>query len=340
MHALVYFIRHGIFWGLTLIYFSANAQLSRFSFSEQKMGSPLNIIFYTQDSMYAKKQAMTCFKLVDSLNHIFSNYDSASELSLINQNAGIGKVIASPLMWELLQKSKQAFIKSNGAYNIAMGPLTQLWRSARRSKQFPTQTQIAGKLKLCDFNKVKMNVEDQSVYLAMSGMQLDFGGIGKGYIEQKIVDYLKSQGITKSLVDAGGDIVFGDAPVNKYGWTIGVNKPEQAEDLLPKKLQLHNLSVATSGDVYQFIEHLGKKYSHIIDPTTGYGVTSLRNVTVIAKEGGLADWLATACSILSIEQAKKLATTMHAELFISAMLHNRIQTYSTKGFELYFGKTK
>ena len=312
--------------------------MSRFSFSEQKMGSPLNIIFYTIDSVNANKQAIACFKLVDSLNHIFSNYDSTSELSLINKNAGIGKIIASPLMWELLLKSKQAFIKSRGAYNIAMGPLTQVWRIARRSKQFPTETEITHKRMLCDFNKVKMNEEDHSVFLSMKGMQLDFGGIGKGYIAQKVVDYLKSQGITKSLVDAGGDIVFGDAPIHKKGWSVGVNKPEQAEDLLPKKLQLHNLSVATSGDVYQFIEHLGKKYSHIIDPATGYGVTSLRNVTVIAKEGAIADWLATACSILPIEQAKKLAISMQAELLISEMLHNHIQTYSTKGFQQYWEK--
>ena len=138
------------------------------------------------------------------------------------------------------------------------------------------------------------------------------------------------------VVASGGDIVLGDAPPNKKGWIVGVNKPEQAEDLLPEKLQLHNLSVATSGDVYQFIEHNGKKYSHIIDPATGYGVSSLRNVTVIAKDGALADWLATACSILPINQAKKLATTMHAELLITEFRNNRIQPYTTQGFEQYW----
>ena len=336
MYALVYHFRCTILAVFVLISLNANAQKTRFRFSEQKMGSPLNIIFYAQDSVIANKQARACFKLVDSLNHIFSNYDSSSELTRINNNAGIAKSMASPFMWELLLESKRAYTKSHGAYNIAMGPLTHLWRIARRLKQFPTATQIKNNLLLSDFNKIQINAQDHSIYLSAKGMQLDFGGIGKGYIAQKIVDFLNTQGIPESLVDAGGDIVLGNAPPNKKGWTVGVNQPEQAENLLPEKLQLHNLSVATSGDVYQFIEHNGKKHSHIIDPATGYGVTSLRNVTVIANDGALADWLATACSILPIHQAKKLANAMHAELLITELINNRIQPYSTKGFEQYW----
>lgn len=337
MYALVYYFRLTILAVFVLVSIPSNAQKTRFSFSEQKMGSPLNIIFYAQDSVNANKLARTCFELIDSLNHIFSNYDSSSELTSINNNAGIAKNIASPLMWELIMQSKEAYFKSKGAYNIAMGPLTQLWRTARRLKQFPSQVQIKNKLILCNFNKIQLNDFNHSIYLTAKGMQLDFGGIGKGYIAQKVVDYLKKEGITTSLVDAGGDIVLGDAPPNKKGWTVGVNQPEKADDLLPEKLQLHNLSVATSGDVYQFIEHNGKKYSHIIDPSTGYGVTSLRNVTVIANDGALADWLATACSILPINEAKKLALSLHAELLITESINNQLKRNNTMGFDKYWG---
>jgi len=337
LYPLVYHFRLTILAVFVLVSITSNAQKTRFSFSEQKMGSPLNIIFYAQDSVNANKLARTCFELIDSLNHIFSNYDSSSELTSINNNAGIAKNIASPLMWELIMQSKEAYFKSKGAYNIAMGPLTQLWRTARRLKQFPSQVQIKNKLILCNFNKIQLNDFDHSIYLTAKGMQLDFGGIGKGYIAQKVVDYLKKEGITTSLVDAGGDIVLGDAPPNKKGWTVGVNQPEKADDLLPEKLQLHNLSVATSGDVYQFIEHNGKKYSHIIDPSTGYGVTSLRNVTVIANDGALADWLATACSILPINEAKKLALSLHAELLITESINNQLKRNNTMGFDKYWG---
>ena len=336
MYALVYNYRLAILAVSVLVSIAAHAQKTRFSFSEQKMGSPLHIIFYTQDSVNANKQARACFELIDSLNHIFSNYDSSSELTSINNNAGIAKNIASPLMWELIMQSKEAYIKSKSAYNIAMGPLTQLWRTARRLNQFPSQVQIKNKLLLCDFNKIRLNNEDHSIYLSAKGMQLDFGGIGKGYIAQKVVDYLKKEGVTASLVDAGGDIVFGDAPPNKKGWIVGVNQPEKTDDLLPEKLQLHNMSVATSGDVYQFIEHAGIKYSHIINPLTGYGVTSLRNVTVIANDGAVADWLATACSILPINEAKKLALSLDAELLITESANNRLKRNNTKGFDKYW----
>ena len=112
------------------------------------MGSPFNIIFFTQDSSFANQQAKACFKLVDSLNHIFSNYDATSELSIMNQNAGLRPTTVSTLMWELLLASKQAYLKSKGSFNISLGPLTLLWRNARHSKQFPSKQQIQSNLLL------------------------------------------------------------------------------------------------------------------------------------------------------------------------------------------------
>jgi len=124
--------------------------------------------------------------------------------------------------------------------------------------------------------------------------------------------------------------------LSKEGWLIGVNIPESTEELLKRKLSLSNCAVATSGDAYQYIEKDGIKYSHIIDPRTGYGVTSQRNVTVIAKDGTLADWLATACSILSIEEAKRICAEQKAELFISILENGQMHIEQTKGFKKYW----
>jgi thiamine biosynthesis lipoprotein len=166
-------------------------------------------------------------------------------------------------------------------------------------------------------------------------MLLDLGGIAKGYTAQQVIDFLKQNGITQALVDAGGDIATTGSPPAAKGWTIGINVPETQNDLLPKRIVLHDMAVATSGDVYQYVEHNGKKYSHITDPRTGYGVTSQRNVTVIAKDGATADWLATACSILPINDAKKLATNMHAQLLIAIVQEGKPLFYFTKGFANY-----
>ena len=167
-------------------------------------------------------------------------------------------------------------------------------------------------------------------------MRLDFGGIAKGYIAQWVIDYLKNRGIQEALADGGGDISMSGAPLNSKGWLVGVNIPETTDDLLTHQLQLTNISVATSGDAYQYMEKNGVKYSHIINPKTGYGVSWLRNVTVIAPQGATADWLATACSILPLKEAKKLALDHQAQLLITTLQNGKIKYYSSPSFKKYW----
>jgi thiamine biosynthesis lipoprotein len=313
-----------------------HAQGKKYSYSELKMGSPFNIIIVSADSVKANHLARKSYALVDSLSHIFSNYDSSSELSKINASAGLLPYKMSPAMLDLVQKAKQAFVKSKGAYDISIGPLSSLWRNARKSKAFPTATTVMATKKLVGLDQVKINKRLGTIFLPSAGMQLDFGGIAKGYIAQWVINYLKTSGVQQALADAGGDIVMSGAPLNTKGWIIGVNLPETTDDLVSKKLQLSNTAVATSGDVYQYFEKEGVKYSHIINPLTGYGVTNLRNVTIIAKTGATADWLATACSILPVKQAKALALSNHAALLISTLQKGKLHFDATDNFKNYW----
>jgi thiamine biosynthesis lipoprotein len=153
-----------------------------------------------------------------------------------------------------------------------------------------------------------------------------------------VIDFLKAKNIDMALADASGDIVMSEAPPGKAGWTVGINLPESENELWDRKLELKNCAVSTSGDVYRYTIHNGKKYSHIIDPRTGYGVISQRNVTVIAKDGTTADWLATACSILSIEKALELAKKENAALFIATIKDEKVVICKTKNFDSYFQK--
>jgi FAD:protein FMN transferase len=314
------------------------AQLKRFSFTESKMGAPFNIVLFCNDSTKANQIAKQSFNLVDSFVLIFSDYIDSSELSKLSKAAvaNAAPVTVSPALFDILLLSKKAFDKSHGAFDITMGPITKLWRKMRREKIFPTDETIQLKRKLTGFNKMLIDTADKKVTLTKPGMQLDLGGIAQGYIAQKIIDYLRTQNINHALVNVSGDIVMGDAPPGTKGWTVGINVPETTDELLPQTLLLHNMAVTTSGDAYQFMEHRGKRYSHIIDPRTGYGVTSQRNVTVIANDGTTADWLATACSILSIKNAKKLAAKMNAVVLITENKNDKIVFYSSKGFARYF----
>ena len=327
---------------ITLLVFSTpllQAQTRKFSYSEMKMGSAFNLIIVSADSNKANHLARKSYELVDSLNHIFSNYDSSSELSKINASAGLLPYKMSRAMLDLVQKSQYAYIQSKGAYDISIGPLSSLWRNARKAKLFPEASTVLATKKLVGFAQVKINKRLGTIFLPNADMHLDFGGIAKGYIAQWVINFLKANGIQQALVDAGGDIVMSGPPLNQQGWLIGVNLPETTDQLLNKKLQLSNCSVATSGDVYQFIEYKGVKYSHIINPLTGYGVTNLRNVTIVAKTGATADWLATACSILPIKEAKQLAISHQAALLITTLKNGKLVFEATPSFKNYWQTT-
>ena len=327
---------------ITLLVFSTpllQAQTRKFSYSEMKMGSAFNLIIVSANSNKANHLARKSYELVDSLNHIFSNYDSSSELSKINASAGLLPYKMSTAMLDLVQKSQYAYIQSKGAYDISIGPLSSLWRDARKAKLFPEASTVLATKKLVGLNQVKINKRLGTIFLPNANMQLDFGGIAKGYIAQWVINFLKANGIQQALVDAGGDIVMSGPPLNQQGWLIGVNLPETTDQLLNKKLQLSNCSVATSGDVFQFIEYKGVKYSHIINPLTGYGVTNLRNVTIVAKTGATADWLATACSILPIKEAKQLAISHQAALLITTLKNGKLVFEATPNFKNYWQTT-
>ncbi|HQR92753.1 MAG: hypothetical protein B7Y15_03000 [Bacteroidetes bacterium 24-39-8] len=315
-----------------------SAQPKKYHFSSTKMGSPLNLVFVDTDSIHASQIAKTAFDLVDSLVQIYSDYDSNSELSRLSAQAGKGAIPVSKGLLEILLKSQEAYQQSQYSFDITMGPLSLLWRNARKTKRFPDSATVTAAKSLVGFNQLVIDQKNQTVLLAKKGMRLDLGGIAKGFIAAKIVQRLKLLGISSSLVDAGGDIAMGEAPLQAKGWVVGVNAPEEADELLDKKLLLKNMSVATSGDVYQYFLHQGKKYAHITNPQTGYGVTFQRNVTVIATDGASADWLATACSILPTRTALATAEKQNAFLLITTIENGKMKTYKSKGFDQFWKK--
>lgn len=314
------------------------AQVKRFSFTQPKMGSPFTIILYANDSTRAAFLAEQSFQLVDSLVNIFSDYIDSSELNRLCAAAGTDKkpMVISPALFEILILSKYAYEKSGGTFDITLGPVTRLWRKARKENVFPSKNMVKEKLSLTGFQKLRLNHEASTAHLTQKGMQLDLGGIAQGYIAQKVIDFLKQNKISNALVDVSGDIVAVGAPPGRQGWTVGVNAPGDMKELLNKTLLIRDKAVTTSGDIYQYMYHQRKKYSHIVDPKTGYGITSQRNVTIIAVDGTKADWLTKACSLLPISKAKKLATELNAALLIIELKNGKKIWHSTANFASYW----
>ncbi len=311
---------------------SSLAQQNRYSFNAIKMAAPLSIILYSTDSVSAAKIANKSFALVDSLVNIFSDYIDSSELNRLSARAGSNQPMkVSTPMLELLLKAKQAAQLSGGSFDITVGPLSLLWRKARKQNQLPADSLVKQAIKFVGYQKIKICKANNTVLLLQRGMRLDAGGIAQGYIAQQVIHLIQSENISNALVNVSGDIAAIGAPPGKKGWSVGINQPEEANVLQSKTLLISNRAVTTSGDVFQHIDNNKKRYSHIIDPRTGYGITNQRNVTVIAASGTDADWFTKACSILSFKQAKKIAKKLNAGILTATLKNGKIiNRYNTQ----------
>lgn len=309
----------------------------KFVFEKPAMGSPFTISIFANDSAKAAQTAASAFHCADSLNAIFSDYIDSSELNRLNATSGQNSYVpVSEALFDILKYSLAAARLSGGSYDISMGPVVKLWRNARKEKALPNRDSLKMALRKVGYQYIHLNEVQKSVWLEKKGMLLDLGGLGKGYVAQAALNVIQSKGFKSAMVNAGGKIAIGEAPPGRDGWRIGITVPEEKEELMPHLLLLKNTSVATSGDIYQHLDVNGKRYSHIIDPKTGLGITWQRNVTVIAKDGTISDWLATACSVLSEKKSFQLIKKFPgAALLISEMKDDKLIQKSSSNFKDY-----
>ncbi|HVU97912.1 MAG TPA: FAD:protein FMN transferase [Puia sp.] len=301
------------------------------------MGSPFTVTLATDDSLAAARAAAAAFRLADTLNSILSDYIDSSEINRLSATSGQGRYVAvSAPLFDILRRAQEAAAMTAGGYDITIGPVVRLWRRARKTGVPPTETDIAIAMGHCGYRHLHLDTMQTSVWLDIPGMQLDVGGLGKGFVAAAALRQLQQAGFEKAMVNAGGKIVTGPPPAGQTGWIIGINAPGEKERLLSIYLSLDKTSVATSGDIYQYLEWHGKRYSHIIDPRTGIGLTRRRNVTAIAADGTTADWLATACSILSWRRSLKLLKHLPgAALLVTEMKRGRVIQKSSVTFKQY-----
>jgi thiamine biosynthesis lipoprotein len=205
-----------------------------------------------------------------------------------------------------LEQSQRLSQLSDGAFDVTVGPVVRLWRRARRTGALPPADALTRAREAVGWQKLQLDARHRTVTLTAPNMQLDLGGIAKGYAADKALGVLKRHGITRALVAASGDIAVGDPPPGKPGWRVGVGSMDGGDNKLARMLLLQNAAVSTSGDLEQFVEIDGKRYSHIVDPRTGVGLTKRLQVSIIARHATDTDALATAVSVLGVERGLKL----------------------------------
>jgi len=309
---------------------SAETSLQRYEFTQTEMAIPIRIVLYATDNATASHAANAAFSCFHSLNATFSDYDPQSELRRLCDTSKEGKPVrVSDDLWRVLAKSVELSQRSGGAFDISISPVVHLWRSARQTKELPSENSLAKALARVGYQSIRLNPETRTVELLKPNMRLDVGGIAKGYAVDRAMDALRKKGIARMMVDAGGNMGLGDPPPQKTGWRIGIAPPKPGSP--PRMyLSLSRCALSTSGDMWQHTIINGTRYSHLIDPRTGMAMTDHASATVVGPDGLSTDGLSSAVVILGPEKGLKLIeNTPDAAAFLVHTVDDKEQTYES-----------
>lgn len=326
-----------------------NTTFRRFSYQQIIMGGKASATLYAPDEKTARTAARDAFKAMNRFDSILSDYRKNSEaMRACNaaKDASPTSPIAvhiSPELAQTLKKSQHFSEITNGAFDITVGPLSNLWRNARKTCIKPDPLTLAVAKQSVGYRKItsmeippvqgarivapKQPPHEPGPYLIFHApnIRLDFGAIGKGLAADKALRILRdSHRITRALINMGGDLRIGDPPPGRAGWNIEIETFTRNPNHPDQTLTLANCAVATSGDLEQFIEFEGLRYSHIINPATGLGLTHRIASTVVAPDGATADALASATCVLGMTKSIRLTNQL-------AGVEARIATINSTG---------
>lgn len=310
-----------------------------YSFESIQMGMPFHLMIEgdSDDKESIELIAQKSFHEISRLNNIFSNYEYDSELSVLSRSSGSNQwVSVSSELWSIFDASHKLYDSSGQLFDITIGPASALWRKARREKQMPEERLLHMVQNRVGHENILWDKENRRIQLKQKNMSLDLGGIAKGFALDRVHQLLNSAGYKVHLVRAGGDMVLGKAPsLNKNnGWVVTLF-PEQdiPAKLVPfRKVVLSDCAVGTSGDIFQFVEIDGVRYSHIINPKTCIGLTESRRTVVITQTGIKADSYATTACLMGGTKAIKWLHENKIQGHITFNTHGNILSKSTPDF--------
>jgi thiamine biosynthesis lipoprotein len=279
---------------------SCGLGLERFEDTRDKMGTYVNIVIYAHDSAYQKIIEGSYLK-IDELSKIASNYDPESSISILNKNGFIEN--APKELLEIINLSKSYNETTFKAFDITVEPVLKLWAGGLWEKSEEIQKQKIGET-LALVGSDMIMVDGTSISYEKKGMEATLGGIAKGYIVDRMIDFIKSNGIKNALVNAGGDIAtLGSKPTGEK-WIVSLENPDNLEEKIVS-FAISGEAVATSGNYFRYFDSK-KEVHHIIDPRTGYSANLCISATIIAPNATVADILATSVFVLGPVEGMKL----------------------------------
>lgn len=317
---------------------SPAGDLTRFEYQRPEMGMAFRIVLYATNQPAADAAAEAAFQRIQQLNGIMSDYDDESELSQLSRSSGSGRAVAvSEDLWFVLERAQDLARRSGGAFDVTVGPCVQLWRRARRQHQLPDPARLAQARQAVGYQHMRLNPAGHTVELRVPKMRLDLGGIAKGYAIGEALKTLGGHGIESALVEGGGDVAVSNPPPGRKGWRFELSSLDVSNAPPVRFLSLKNVAISTSGDLYQRLEIDGKRYSHIVDPHTGIGLTDHSLVNVIAPVSITADSLTKVVSVLGPKKGMRfIEQTPGVAARIIRDPDGKIEAQESSGFAQYY----
>jgi FAD:protein FMN transferase len=274
--------------------------------SRQAMGTTFTIYLYAADGEQASAYFDAAFEEIERLDEALSNYRASSELSRINRMAGQEPVTTDPEIFQLLERSLAYGRRSGGAFDITVGPLMRAWGFFRGEGSYPGADDLAKARASVGWQHVVLDPATRTVRFFLPALELDLGGIGKGYAVDSVVALLREMGVKSALLDAGSSTIYAiGAPPGKPGWNVRVPQPGNRLQTI-STVVLRDTSLSTSGTYEKFFCLHGHIYGHIMNPQTGEPVQGVLQTTVIAPEATDSDALSTAVFVMGPVRGKRL----------------------------------
>lgn len=264
------------------------------------LGSPFEMTVVAKDTLEANVYIDAAIAEVKRIENLISDWIPTTQISKVNQNAGIQPIKVDREVFELVERAIKISKLTNGAFDISYASMDRIWKFDGSMKEMPTEEAIKKSVAKVGYQHIILNDTASTIFLKNEGMKLGLGGIGQGYIADKIKALLVSKGCKSGIVNVSGDIfAWGKQPDGKP-WTVAIVNPMNKNKVFAT-FPLEDSAVETSGSYEKFVTFNGKRYSHIIDPRTGYPATGIVSVSVFAKTTEIADALATGIFVLGVE---------------------------------------
>ncbi len=261
------------------------------------MGCRFDITVVSEDEDEADKYIELAVERIHNIEDIISSWVPGSQTAEINKNAGIKPVMVDDELFSLIKRSKAISGITDGAFDISYASMDKIWKFDGSMKSMPSEEEIGNSVEKVGYENIILDEIDKSVFLKKKGMKINFGAIGKGYAADQAKALLIEHGVKAGIINASGDLSAWGKQPDGSSWTVAITNPLNKNKQFAV-LPVDNRAIVTSGDYERYVEFDGKRYSHIIDPRTGYPATGIVSVSVIADDAELADALATAIFVM------------------------------------------